>query len=214
LRLTITTIGKSVHSGGHAWNDGDDGINAVTGLASILLKLESINIASVPHKSFGTLRNIITPGTIVNGGEFESMVPNKASAIVDIRLLPGTDSSAILEQIESLLIEETQLRPGLQCNLSVKNNLPAVMIDESHPLVTITIDIAQRITRKNWKAIGAGPANEGYMLINSGIPTLCGFGPKGDNAHGANEWVEINSLTQTTAIYAAVAEKYLIEIQN
>ena len=150
----------------------------------------------------------------MQGGEFESMVPNKASAIVDIRLLPGTDSNTIIEQIESLLIEETQLRPGLQCNFQVKNKLPAVVIDESHPLVTITIDVAQKITKRSWEAIGAGPANEGYMLIDSGIPTLCGFGPKGDNAHGANEWVEIKSLTQTAAIYAAVAEKYLIEAQN
>tara|TARA_B100000945_G_scaffold318382_1_gene323110 strand:- start:5438 stop:6667 length:1230 start_codon:yes stop_codon:yes gene_type:complete len=214
LRLEITTIGKSVHTGGNAWNDGIDGINAVTGLAAILLKLESTKIDFTPHKSFGTLRNIITPGTIFNGGEFESVVPNSATAIVDIRLLPETDYNSIINLIKSLIIDETKQRPGIKYNLSVKNKLPAVVLDENHPLVTTTVDIAQKITRQEWNALGAGPANEGYMLIKSGIPTLCGFGPKGDNAHGANEWIEINSLSTTTAIYAAVAEQYLSTIEN
>ena len=57
--------------------------------------------------------------------------------------------------------------------------------------------------------MGAGPGNEGFMLIEAGIPTLCGFGPTGGNAHAANEWVEIASLSNTVAMYAAIAQRYL-----
>ena len=35
----------------------------------------------------------------------------------------------------------------------------------------------------------AGPANEGYMLIGAGIPTLPGFGAEGGNAHAPDEWL-------------------------
>ena len=214
LRLEIVTTGKSVHTGGQAWNDGIEGTNAVTGLAAILLKLEATAIDAPPHAAFGSLRNVITPGTIFKGGEFESVVPGNAAAIVDIRLLPGQDPNTVLEQIKSLLNHEIKLRPGLKVELKVKNSLPAVTLDTNHPLVSIAVDVAQRATGRKWNAVGAGPANEGYMLINAGIPTLCGFGPRGDNAHAANEWVEINSLTNTVAMYAAIAENYLVDLQR
>jgi len=179
-----------------------------------LLKLEATAIDAPPHAAFGSLRNVITPGTIFKGGEFESVVPGNAAAIVDIRLLPGQDPNTVLEQIKSVLDHEMQLRPGLKAELKVKNSLPAVTLDTNHPLVSIAVDVAQRATGRKWNAVGAGPANEGYMLINAGIPTLCGFGPRGDNAHAANEWVEINSLTNTVAMYAAIAENYLVDLQR
>ena len=123
-------------------------------------------------------------------------------------------NSDVLEQIKSLLDHEMKLRPGLKTELKVKNSLPAVILDTNHPLVSIAVDVAQRATGRKWNAVGAGPANEGYMLINAGIPTFCGFGPTGDNAHAANEWIEINSLTNTVAMYAAIAENYLGDLQR
>jgi len=60
-----------------------------------------------------------------------------------------------------------------------------------------------------WPIGGAGPANEGYMLIGAGIPTLPGFGPTGGNAHAPDEWVEIASLTTTMATFAGIICDYL-----
>ena len=214
LRLEIVATGKSVHTGGQEWNDGIEGTNAVTGLASILLKLEATAIDAPPHPAFGSLRNVITPGTIFKGGEFESVVPGNAAAIVDIRLLPGQDPNIVLEQIKLLVNHETKIRPGLKVETKVKNSLPAVALEDNHPLVSIAVDVAQRATDRKWEAVGAGPANEGYMLINSGIPTLCGFGPTGGNAHAANEWIEINSLTNAVVMYAAIAENYLVGLRR
>jgi acetylornithine deacetylase/succinyl-diaminopimelate desuccinylase-like protein len=49
------------------------------------------------------------------------------------------------------------------------------------------------------------------MLIGAGIPTLCGFGPAGGNAHAPDEWVEVDSLAQTVAIYAGLIARLLGE---
>jgi len=49
------------------------------------------------------------------------------------------------------------------------------------------------------------------MLIEAGIPTLCGFGPQGGNAHAPDEWVALPSLPTTVAIYAATIYDYLKE---
>ncbi|CAF3378239.1 unnamed protein product, partial [Rotaria sp. Silwood2] len=55
---------------------------------------------------------------------------------------------------------------------------------------------------------GCGPANEGYMLIGSGIPTICGFGPIGGNVHGVDEWISIPSMAQTVDIYVDIVSNY------
>ncbi len=68
---------------------------------------------------------------------------------------------------------------------------------------------ARIITGHAWPVAGAGPANEGYMLIEAGIPTLCGFGPTGGNAHASDEWVALASLPQTIAMYAGIIRDYL-----
>jgi acetylornithine deacetylase/succinyl-diaminopimelate desuccinylase-like protein len=49
------------------------------------------------------------------------------------------------------------------------------------------------------------------MLIEAGIPTLCGFGPRGGNAHAPDEWVETASLPQTIAMYAGIVRDYLTQ---
>jgi len=50
----------------------------------------------------------------------------------------------------------------------------------------------------------SGPANESYILNGLGMPT-CVFGPEGDNAHGADEYVVIESIFQAAAVYAHTA---------
>jgi acetylornithine deacetylase/succinyl-diaminopimelate desuccinylase-like protein len=88
-------------------------------------------------------------------------------------------------------------------------NFPGAAIPMDHPLVTIAQDFTEVYTGRRWDAKGAGPGNEGYMLIGAGIPTLCGFGPTGGNPHAPDEWVDIESLPVTTAIYAGIIMDYL-----
>ena len=100
-------------------------------------------------------------------------------------------------------------RPGLSISVTVKNQLPGAAIAAEHRLAQTALRHAQAFTGRRWPVAGAGPANEGYMLIEAGIPTLCGFGPAGDNAHVPDEWVEVDSLARTAAMYAAIIRDYL-----
>jgi len=72
------------------------------------------------------------------------------------------------------------------------------------PLAITAQCYAEAITGVHWPIAGAGPANEGYMLIKAGIPTLPGFGPTGGNAHAADEWVDCDSLSHTIAIFSGL----------
>ena len=94
-------------------------------------------------------------------------------------------------------------------SVQIKNRLPAAAIPAEHPLAQLAQRHAEAITGKAWPIRGAGPANEGYMLIGAGIPTLPGFGPSGGNAHAPGEWVAVDSLVETAVLYATIIQDYL-----
>ncbi len=212
LRLQLQAKGRSTHTGSGAWRRGEEGVNAVTGLAAILLALEQLDLPAPPHPAFPHMGCKITPGTLFQGGEFESVVPAKATAMVDIRLMPGQKVEEVLTAVNQIIDREITRRPGLSVTVTIKNQLPGVAIPMDHPLAQIAQQHAQTITKQTWPIAGAGPANEGYMLIQAGIPTLCGFGPSGGNAHAPDEWVEIATLSTTVAMYINIIRDYLEEI--
>jgi len=136
-------------------------------------------------------------------------VPNKASAMVDIRLLPGQEKDEAMKKVNHIIDNVKKRRAGLETEIVMKVDIPGAAMPVDHPLALIAQDYTEAIHRRRWEIRGAGPGNEGYMLIGTGIPTLCGFGPIGGNPHAPNEWVDIQSLSRTTAIYAGTISEFL-----
>lgn len=209
LRLEISTKGESIHAGIDAWHNKTSGLNAVIALADIVLRLEKLKVETKSYPGFENLGFTITPGTIFKGGDYESIVPESASTIVDIRLLPGMDGQEIIEKVKAVILAVEKERPGLKTAIEKKVDIPGAAIALDHPLARIAQDYTEIYTGKRWDAAGAGPGNEGYMLIGAGIPTLCGFGATGGNPHAPDEWVLLSSLPVTIAIYTGIIHDYL-----
>lgn len=205
LRLRLIAHGEATHTGGEAWEQGRQGANASTALADLLLRLEQWLPEHTPHPAFPGRRPVVTPGTQLQGGQMESMVPARAEAIVDVRLLPGQSSGALREAIREMAGSVAAVRPGIRFEQEVTADLPAVAIPSATPVVRVLADWTEQLTGRRPRIAGAGPANEGYLLIEAGIPTICGFGPPGGNAHAADEYVEVDGLLLAARIYAATA---------
>ena len=114
LRVEITTHGQSAHAGIAEWHNRTLGHNAVTGMADILLDLEALQIPFPQSPGFEHLGCTITPGTLISGGDYPSIVPNKATAMVDIRLMPGQSADAALAEVDKVIDRVTARRPGLE----------------------------------------------------------------------------------------------------
>jgi acetylornithine deacetylase/succinyl-diaminopimelate desuccinylase-like protein len=209
VRLELSGRGQAVHAGVAEWHQHIRGTNAVMALADLLLRLETIKISAEPRPGFEHLGFTITPGTVFEGGSYPSIVPELASAIVDIRLLPGQSSRQVLELVQEQMQIVHAERSGIAFETKVTIDIPGAFIPGDHPLATLAQDYTEAMTGRRWETAGAGPANEGYMLIGAGIPTLCGFGPTGGNPHAPDEWVELASLPVTTAMFAGIIYDYL-----
>jgi acetylornithine deacetylase/succinyl-diaminopimelate desuccinylase-like protein len=191
------------------WHSQERGANAVMGLADLLLRLESFQVPAKAPPGFEHLGLTVTPGTIFRGGSFASIVPDSATAVVDIRLLPGQSSAEALELVETAMGAVEKERARIHFEMKVTVDIPGAVIPQDHTLAVLAQDYTEAVTGRRWETRGAGPANEGYMLIGAGIPTLCGFGPTGGNPHAPDEWVEIDSLPATLVMFAGIIHDYL-----
>lgn len=98
--------------------------------------------------------------------------------------------------------------------MKVTVDIPGAVIPKNHPLAGLAQDYTEALTGRRWETAGAGPGNEGYMLIGAGIPTLCGLGPTGGNPHAPDECVGINSLPTTVATFAGIIHEYPSQIKG
>lgn len=210
LRVRVTAEGEATHTGGEAWEFGQAGANAVTALAELLILLEKWQPSFKAHPAFPGRRPMVTPGTLVQGGEMESMVPARAEALIDMRLLPGQHGETLFGEMQRLAEEVEQHRPRIRFAWRKLIDVPAVSIPAETPIVRSLAHWTETLTGRQPAVAGAGPANEGYLLIGAGIPTVCGFGPPGGNAHAVDEYVEVAGLLQTAKIYAAAALDLLL----
>lgn len=208
LRYRIVCEGEAIHTGALEWQEEQAGANAVLGLSHLLLELYASG-ADLPYSEtpyFEQYKTVITPGTVIHGGVSVNIVPDRCEALVDIRLTPEYD----LERIDTILYKLIRqiIRDWdekIAFDVQLLNYAPAAISDENAPIFGILEKATRQVKGITPERVVAGPANEGYLLIERGIPTVCGFGPSGANAHAVDEYVEIKSLTDAALIFALTA---------
>ena len=208
VRYQLTARGQAAHTGISGRRErSDGGMNAVTGLADLLLRLEQIKPSFSQQPYFDRFRPVITPGTLISGGTAINIVPDIAEATIDVRTIPEFGLAEIETLLQESLAAVVAQRPGLTLDYRLLNHLPPALSDETAPLFEILEQAVQQIKGVIPRRVAAGPANEGYLFIERGIPIVCGFGPTGANAHAVDEYVEAESLVEAAAIFALTASE-------
>jgi acetylornithine deacetylase/succinyl-diaminopimelate desuccinylase-like protein len=205
VRYRIVCKGEAIHTGALEWQNKSVGANAVTGMARLLVELENIETQFSTTTYFEPYRTLFTPGTVIQGGVSINIVPDRCEALVDIRITPEFD----LARTERLLDDSIRRVDGdrLTFRYDLLNYVPAAISDERAPIFSILEAVIQEVKSIVPERVVAGPANEGYLLIERGIPTVCGLGPAGANAHAVNEYVEIQGLVDAAIIFALTASR-------
>lgn len=203
IRLWITCEGEAAHSGSREWQDRNKGNSAIDGITDFLIKVSGLDLPG-NNAYFPGYRNTVTP-TLIQGGEGESLVPSRAEVLLDIRTLPDANDR-ILEQIEELT---ASLSKGKRkYSIGIKNNIPAVLSDPESKIVNEAALLMKELRGiSNPELKGSGPANESYMLVQAGVPTIAGFGPAGRGFHSANEYAELQSIKKSLEFLVKLSHK-------
>lgn len=203
VKLWVSVTGESAHSGSSSWQNGTKGASAIKALNMFLSELDKFNMEG-SHEAFPnyTFKQTVL---FIEGGNTTSLVPDKARCLIDARLLPIHKNDEYIDSITKLAKSfETE---KIKFNIEVDTNLPAAFISNDEKIVIILKDLSKEILKMEPEIRGCGPANEGYMFIESNIPTICGFGVNGDGVHSKDEYLDLDSISKILELYVETAIK-------
>lgn len=183
----IIVSGRSAHAG----IDPESGVNAVHELALQISRLREFN---------NPRRGITVQANVVNGGTASNVVPERASALVDLRVARVSDVSALNRKLRAL-------RPILRgAKIEVRggvNRPPMERTPESRRLFSLAQNLAREIGFKLGEA-ATGGGSDGNFTAALGVPTLDGLGAVGEGAHSPRECVVLRALPQRAALLASL----------
>jgi acetylornithine deacetylase/succinyl-diaminopimelate desuccinylase-like protein len=168
---------------------------------------ETERLAGQPHPTLG-------PGTltvtIFNGGRLQNTVPDSAELLVDRRLVPGESHARCDAELGRLLTELAAGRPGLAVSEPevVVATVPSET-DADHPVVRAGLAAVAAAGRPQADAVGFNAGCDMSKLVGNGVPTvICGPGELAQ-AHGPDEFVELQQVLDAVDVYEAMARGLL-----
>jgi len=197
VRWRIVVAGKAAHS-----SKPQEGINAIVKMARIINQIEGQMQPRLSQNS----HPLVGPPTLsigkIQGGIQINIVPDRCIIELDRRLIPGEEADAILDSFEELLAEMRTQDPELQVAME-----EPFLVD--YPLETKESEEVVRLAKGaitevlgQAKVKGVPYGTDGSKTARAGIPTIV-FGPGSiDQAHTANEYVEIDQVVKATEIFA------------
>lgn len=121
LWLEVEALGLSSHG-----SRPELGVNAIDGVTAFAAGLRAALDSGETHPLLG--RTTVSLTTL-SGGVKTNVIPDAASATLDIRTLPGLKSDDVLARADQVARALEAQRPGLKLSLRVQNDRPSVAAD-------------------------------------------------------------------------------------
>jgi glutamate carboxypeptidase len=182
----LTVYGRAAHAGVNP----AAGVNAISELARQLLRIEG----------FARLRQGLTLNVgVVEGGTRSNVVPERATARIDVRIPRAKDRAWIERKMRGLkpihpgarlLVEGGVRRPPLERKMARELFRQAQVLGRK-----LGMDLQEAST---------GGGSDGNFTAALCVPTLDGLGAVGEGAHALHEHVVIRELPRRAALLAAL----------
>ena len=195
LRWRCHTRGRAVHS-----SQPQLGVNAIYAMSHVVQALERYQqeIASgiVPHARCGPATLCVST---IAGGISVNTVPDSATIEIDRRLLPDEDPDVVYRDVVAYVAENV---PG---DVAVQHD-PAFGIgrglsDQGNN------HLAEALSHVAGEVCGPAPlvgvpyGTDASVIAAAGVPTVV-FGPGSlDQAHTADEWIDLDQLQAASEVY-------------
>ena len=182
----------SVHGlSAHAGVDPRKGVNAIRELALQVLAVDAIRDLD---------RGISVNVGVISGGTRSNVVPDFATASVDVRAETMADADGIDRAMRALAAQTAGARLEVDGGFNrppMERSAGVVRLFETARACAAEIGIALQEG-----ATGGG--SDGNFTAALGVPTLDGLGAVGDGAHALHEHVEVAPLPTRAAIIAGL----------
>jgi glutamate carboxypeptidase len=187
--FTIEVEGKAVHAGVRP----AEGVNAV---------LEAAHKAVALHALNGRWPEVTCNVGVLQGGRRTNVVADRAVMQVEVRAATTAAFGEAMDEVARIVTTTTV--PGARARLLPAHRHPPM---ERTPAVAALVAVAQGVARDLGFEVGeaaTGGAGDANTTAAAGLPTIDGLAPVGGEAHGPNEWLDLDSIVPRTALLSGL----------
>jgi glutamate carboxypeptidase len=187
--FTIEVRGKAVHAGVRP----AEGVNAVLEAAHKTVALQALN---------GRWPGVTCNVGVLRGGNRTNVVADRAVMQVEVRAATTAAFDQAMDEVGRIVAAATVA--GARAELLPAHRHPPM---ERTPAVAALVGQAQAVARDLGFEVGeaaTGGAGDANTTAAAGLPTIDGLAPVGGDAHGPDEWLDLDSVVPRTALLAGL----------
>jgi acetylornithine deacetylase len=199
--IDVETKGLAAH--GSAWQVG---VDAIVEMGKVLTSLEALGAKHQKRRHPLVGPASVHAGTIKGGLEL-STYPDRCLLQIERRTIPGEERKDVEEEMETLLKGIADKDPKFTASYEIIFYRGFMDVPE-------TSDICQTIVACSKEAIKLTPAFTGgsgwldtQIIWGKGIPAVA-YGPAGDGAHAAVEWVDLDTVMDAARVQELVLRRF------
>jgi len=184
---TLRVRGRAAHAG----VDFTAGANAALELARQIQRVARFTRLS---------RGVTVSPNVIRAGERSNVIPEEASAEIDVRVPRLTDAEELDAKLRALHPRDER------CRIEVEGGLNRPPMERSAGGVKL-FRLARELGRQiglELKESASGGGSDGNFTAALGVPTLDGLGAVGEGAHAPQESVLVDRLPERAALLAGL----------
>jgi acetylornithine deacetylase len=190
LAFDIETQGRAAHG-----SRPDLGIDAIAKMGRILVEIEALDRSLQGRPGHDLLGTGSVHASLIEGGQEYSSYPARCLLQGERRTIPGERREEVEAELRGLLGDSDG---------SIAFPFGRDPMELSADAEIVRAVQAQTGSRDLY---GAPFWTDAALFVESGVPAIL-FGPSGEGAHAAVEWVELASLERCRDLYTAVASSF------
>lgn len=201
--LTLTTQGRAAHGSLYG-----SGVDAIAHMGRLLSAMEELEIEVFPQKTHDLLGRASVHASMIMGGLGLSTYPDRCRLEVEHRLLPDETAEDVIALWESIIARERRADETFDATVEVDFTRPGYEIPRDAPIVQTLHQSYKQVTRLDPHYSGMYAWLDSAILGRAGIPTVI-YGPTGEGAHAAVEYVELDSVYRCAAVIAETVPRWM-----
>jgi acetylornithine deacetylase len=194
----LTTAGTAAH--GSRW---DLGVSAIGKMGHIVTRLERFEREVLRNRTHPDLGPASLHCATIEGGSGVSTYASDCTLHVERRTLPGETLDQVTREIEDAVGEA-----GEESQVDCYFHRTPMVCDPDAAVAMAVRDAAQTVVGSAPEETGVGYWTDAAIFDAAGVPTL-NYGPAGEGAHAAVEWVDLDSVLTCTQVLVGAAQRFL-----
>lgn len=189
----LEVLGRAAHAG----IEPHKGAHAILALAQQVVALQALN---------GLRPGITVNVGVIEGGTTENVVPERARARIDVRMIEAEDDSFIHSALEQIAL--SPYVPGTTASLTRELWFPPL---SPNPSIIALTELAQQCADELGFVLqyeATGGISLANILAGYDLPVLDGLGPVGGLEHSPGEYMQVSSIVPRISLLCLLLYRY------